>query len=103
MSEPKPIVIDPQAVMLREANHRVANSLQIANSIPLLHARTAATQEVRNELKEAAKRIQAIFLVHRRLYQSAEQGEADLRQYLQDLLAELAASYSDGDAGAEFK
>ena len=61
---------EQQALLLREVNHRIANSLQLISSLIELQARKVADADAREALQRAAERVEAVVLVHRRLYTS---------------------------------
>ena len=83
-----------QDLMLREVNHRVSNSLQIANSMLRLQERRALGEEAKHELGKAADRIGSISLIHTRLYQAGDMRAIKIGAYLRDLCVDLAASGS---------
>jgi two-component system, sensor histidine kinase PdtaS len=97
-----PLTDRGDGLFIREAHHRIANSLQLACSFLHLRARRAATREVRNELAEIATRINAVGLLHRRLCHTESGAFVDLRAYVHVLCAELGASVIGGN-GAEFR
>jgi two-component sensor histidine kinase len=78
-----------QALMMQEVNHRVANSLQLISSLIDLQARKVADPEAQEMLKRAAKRVDAVTLVHRRLYTSHDVEFVDMDKYLGGLIDEL--------------
>ena len=78
-----------QALMLREVNHRIANSLQLISSLIELQARRVADPAARDMLKSAADRVEAVTLVHRRLYTSNDVEAVAMDQYLAGLVDEL--------------
>jgi two-component sensor histidine kinase len=78
-----------QALLLREVNHRVANSLQLITSLIELQARKVADPEARGMLRRAAERVEAVTLVHRRLYTGNDVEFVDMDQYLEGLIEEL--------------
>lgn len=53
---------------IREAHHRVKNTLQIAASVLSLHARAAASEQVRSALRDSYGRLQLLAKVHELLY-----------------------------------
>lgn len=61
-------------LLVREVQHRVANSLQLVSSFLLLQRRAMTSPDARHDLEEASRRIHALGHIHRRLY-SASQGE----------------------------
>ena len=78
-----------QALLLREVNHRIANSLQLISSLIELQARRVADPAARDMLKHAADRVEAVTLVHRRLYTSNDVEAVAMDQYLEGLVEEL--------------
>jgi light-regulated signal transduction histidine kinase (bacteriophytochrome) len=72
--------------LLREVNHRVQNSLQLVQAFLSLQAR--ADPAIADRLEEASRRLSAVALVHRRLYQGDQVETVDLARYLEDLLAD---------------
>jgi len=86
--------------LLREVNHRVQNSLQLVQSFLALQARAEAGTETAKNLEEAQRRISAVALVHRRLYQADHVETVDLARYLEELIGEMReAMGSDWAAG----
>ena len=89
-------VVVRQEALLREVNHRVANSLQLVSS--LVHMQTAAVRdgEAKDALRDTQARISAIMQVHRRLYTSDDVERVDVSEYLQGLVSELQLSLPGG-------
>jgi chemotaxis protein methyltransferase CheR len=79
-------------VLLREMEHRVANSLQIIASILLLKARSASSEETRQHLKDAHLRVLSVAEVQRHLHTSTGIEEIDVVSYLSKLCSSLASS-----------
>ncbi|GGE54266.1 hypothetical protein GCM10007276_34180 [Agaricicola taiwanensis] len=75
--------------LLKEVNHRVQNSLQLVSGFLHLQARSSNDEAVKIQLQEAQKRLTAVALVHRRLYQDDSVEIIDLSRYLEDLLSEM--------------
>ncbi len=80
--------------LLKEANHRVANSLQIVSAFVRLQASAATSEEARSALRDTQQRITAIAQVHRRLYNSDDLDLVEMSDYLATLLAEVEATWS---------
>jgi two-component sensor histidine kinase len=93
-----------QAVLLKEMNHRVANSLQLISSLIELQARKVGDETARALLRQAAERVEAVTLVHRRLYTSQDVETVDMASYLAGLVEELsrATHGSDGAGTIQF-
>ena len=88
-----------QAVLLREVNHRVANSLQLISSLIELQARRADAGGARRCCGHAAERIEAVSQVHRRLYTSDDVQFVEMDEYLAGLVEELRRATEAGEAG----
>jgi two-component sensor histidine kinase len=86
-----------QRLLLREVNHRVANSLQLISSLIELQARRVGDEQARGMLRRAAERVEAVALVHRRLYTSSDIKFVEMDQYLAGMIDEFRrALESDG-------
>ncbi|MCG5234680.1 response regulator [Xanthobacter oligotrophicus] len=81
-----------RALLLREMNHRVGNSLQII--VSLLNVQASATEDgrVKEALNSARNRVSAVAQVHRRLYTSDQIATVALDQYIGSLLDDLQVS-----------
>ena len=86
-----------QALLLQEVNHRIANSLQLISSLIELQARKVADADAREALKRAAERVEAVTLVHRRLYTSNDVESVAMDQYLEGLIDELRRAVTADD------
>lgn len=80
--------------LLREVNHRVANSLQLVSAMVHMQAAGLANPEARTMLTDTERRIQAIAQVHRRLYTSDDVESVAMDDYLEALLADLEKTCS---------
>ena len=83
---------DRAEALLSEVNHRVANSLSMVAALIDLQLRAAKDPAIRDALFETQSRINAVGLVHKRLYSSGEVGVVELQEYLSGLLGQLASS-----------
>ena len=81
-----------QRTMLREMEHRIANSLQIIASILLLKAGAVGSEETRLELRDAHKRVMSVAAVQSHLHAVNGIERIDIAPYLTKLTAGLAAS-----------
>lgn len=86
------------ALLAREIQHRVANSLQIIASVLMLSARRVQSEEVRGHLTNAHHRVMSIATAQK-LLSDSQVGQVPLRPYLVQLCASLGASMiADDDA-----
>lgn len=81
-----------RALLMREVNHRVGNSLQMIASMLTLHANAAGNPEVSEALTDATGRVLAVAQVHRRLYTSDDVQSVAVDQYLEALIEDLRRS-----------
>ncbi len=76
-------------VMLREIHHRVKNNMQVISSLFNLQAGHTLDRECREILKKGQTRIQAMSLVHEKLYRSRDLSRIDLAAYAKSLATQL--------------
>ena len=81
--------VEQRDALLREVNHRVANSLAIVAALARLQSNALADPSARHALDEMQLRINAIAGVHRRLYTSDDVRSVRLDEYLAGLAEEL--------------
>jgi len=84
-----------RAVLLREVNHRVSNSLQLIASMLQIQAANSGSDETREALKTAVARVLAVAEVHKRLYTSDGVESVSVDQYLSELINDLRRSAED--------
>jgi len=84
-------LLQEKAVLLKEVQHRVANSLQIIASVLMQSARNVNSEETRSHLHNAHNRVMSIANVQRQL-SSSDGGDVELRLYFNQLCKSLAAS-----------
>ena len=82
-------------VTIREIHHRVKNNLQTVSSLLKIQARKSESEEVKNSLQQALRRVNAIGLVHEALSEVSQQDVEfdDVFQQILRLVGELYASY----------
>jgi two-component sensor histidine kinase len=88
---------DRAELLLKEVNHRVANSLAIVAGLLALQRHSLSDPAAQNLLDQMSARIMAIAGVHRRLYTSQDVTVVDLTEYLTSLIEDLKRAM--GDAG----
>jgi two-component sensor histidine kinase len=88
-----------RAVLLREVNHRVGNSLALVASFLRMQGTTGEEAHVREALAAAQGRVLAVARVHKRLYTSDDVRSVALDQYLRALVADLEASAAAATRG----
>lgn len=83
---------DRAELLLREVNHRVANSLAIVAALTNLQRNSLTDPSARRALDEMQARILAIAGVHRRLYTSQDVQWVDMQAYFGGLIEELRSA-----------
>lgn len=84
---------DEKEVLIREIHHRVKNNLQIISSLLKAEQRNSSSEEVKDVLSYSRKRIEAMALVHEKLYIQTDLSNIDLEDYLLDICENLILSY----------
>ncbi|HUF44910.1 MAG TPA: sensor histidine kinase, partial [Aestuariivirgaceae bacterium] len=85
-------LLEQKEILLRELQHRVANSLQIIASILLIKARTVRSPETRLHLQDAHKRVLSVAAMQEQLEASGNGESIAVGPYLTGLCETLASS-----------
>lgn len=78
-----------QALLLREIHHRVKNNLQIVSSLLSLEAHRPAAADLADRYSESQRRVEAMALVHEKMYRSDSVARLDFGDYVEDLAVGL--------------
>ena len=89
--------------LLKEVNHRVANSLQLVSAMVSMQSRHLGDDAARKALADTQRRIQAIAQVHRSLYTSDEVESVAVDEYLAAIVAELEDTWSSPAARRDIR
>lgn len=84
-------------VLLKEIHHRVKNNLQVISSLLNLQSKGITDEHARQVLEDGKERIQAIALIHHRLYQNEVLSYITMQDYLPDLINQLKRTYVSAD------
>jgi two-component sensor histidine kinase len=76
--------------MMREIHHRVKNNLQVITSLLNMQQRAMKDPAAREAMGDTRQRITALALIYRALYQSPDLRVVDVRQFLEELVAQLS-------------
>jgi PAS domain S-box-containing protein len=85
--------LNEKEVLLRELYHRTKNNMQVISSLLGLKAADVNDPLTTSILEDMKNRIQAIALVHQKLYQSQNLSRVNIREYITDLTDLLKSSY----------
>ncbi|MDO9035380.1 MAG: histidine kinase dimerization/phosphoacceptor domain -containing protein [Methanoregula sp.] len=86
--------LEEKEVLLREIHHRVNNNLQILISLLTLQSRYITDEKTLTAIRESRNRIQAMALVHEKLYRSGNIAKIGLDEYVRFLGASLFQFYA---------
>lgn len=79
--------------LIRELHHRVKNNLQIVSSLLSLQSNRIADDNARQALEEGKTRVDAMAMIHQKLYMNNELAAVNIEEYLDDLSTSLANSF----------
>ncbi|TSE08257.1 tetratricopeptide repeat-containing sensor histidine kinase [Aquimarina algiphila] len=80
-------------ILLKEVHHRVKNNLQIVSSLLRLQHKFGDHKSSFEILQEIQDKIQAMAIIHERLYKSSDLSLINLQTYLDNLLTYFNTSY----------
>lgn len=76
-------------ILLQEVHHRVKNNLQVISSLVNMQVRKLPRGQSREALEECRSRVQAIALIHEKLYQSKDFARVPFSDYARSLVANV--------------
>ncbi|WP_223826599.1 histidine kinase dimerization/phosphoacceptor domain -containing protein [Flagellimonas sp. S3867] len=87
-----------KALLLKELNHRVKNNLQMVSSLLNLQSRELSGHPAQEAILMGRNRVEALSLVHKKLYQEGLETRIFLKDYIEELVLDLFHGY-----GVKFK
>jgi len=81
------------SVMMKELHHRVKNNLQIVSSLLNLQSMRLVDEGAISAVQESKQRVQAMSLIHQRLYKTDDITRINMKEYIKELADFLATSY----------
>lgn len=76
-------------VLLKEVHHRVKNNLQVISSLINMQMRQMDDGEAKDALFECKTRVEAIALIHEKLYQSKDYANVPFSKYVGDIVTNI--------------
>jgi PAS domain S-box-containing protein len=92
LNESLKVTLREREVLLQEIHHRVKNNLQVVSSLIHLQMRKLDAGDNREALGECRSRIQAIALIHEKLYQSSDYARVRFNEYAESLAIGLLSA-----------
>lgn len=84
---------DQIETLIRELHHRVKNNLQVVSGLLSLQSYRTENEEARLAMDEGRMRVEAMAMIHQKLYMDRELASVDMNDYLRNLANSLAGSY----------
>lgn len=88
-------------ILLKEIHHRVKNNLQVISSLLHLQSKQLTDKKAIQVLEDGMERIQAIALIHHKLYQNETFSFITMSEYIPDLVVQLKKTYIREDLKIE--
>ena len=82
--------------LLKEIHHRVKNNLQVIMSLLDSQSRYIDNDAALTAINDSQRRVQAISLIHQKLYQSENTSSIDMPHYIDELVNYLQDSFDTG-------
>ena len=79
--------------LIRELHHRVKNNLQVVSSLMSLQSNRMEDEQAKMALEDGKTRVDAMALIHQKLYLDHELAAVNMQDYLEQLTASLAGSF----------
>jgi two-component system, sensor histidine kinase PdtaS len=83
-----------KALLLKELNHRVKNNLQMVASLLNLHSRQLKGHPAAEALMAGKYRVEALTLIHQKLYRDDVDTKIDLKDYIEELAKNLVMNFN---------
>jgi len=89
-------LVEEKEWLLKEIHHRVKNNLQIVISLLNTQSKYVDSEEAKDAILESSHRMQAISLIHQKLYQLENTTSVNMPTYITELAAYLETSFNAG-------
>ncbi|MBP7736111.1 MAG: PAS domain S-box protein [Spirochaetes bacterium] len=86
--------LEEKTVLIKELHHRVKNNMQVVSSLISLQARKIDDDRYRGIFMESSNRIQAMAMVHEKIYHSDDLARVDFSRYVREIAERLLYSFS---------
>jgi PAS domain S-box-containing protein len=90
-------------VLLQEVHHRVKNNLQVIASLIGMQARLLEEGGAKSALEECRSRVEAIALIHEKLYQSKDYARVPFSEYARSVAASVFEAGGSSRSGVSLQ
>lgn len=80
-------------LLMKELHHRVKNNLAIVAGLLYLQSNRLSDDNAVRAVREGQQRVEAMSLIHQRLYQGEDVTRVNMRDYIHDLVSGLILAY----------
>jgi two-component sensor histidine kinase len=91
----KDVLLKEKDWLVKEIHHRVKNNLQIVISLLNAQSEFLSHPSALNAIRESRERMQAIAILHQKLYQLDNSSQTDMREYIHELVENIKSSVAD--------
>ena len=87
--------LEQNKTLMKEVHHRVKNNLQVVSSLLYLQSRYIDSNLAKDALQAGRSRVQAMSLLHQKLYQNENIQEVNIKSYFTELCESIFLNYKD--------
>lgn len=84
---------DDLKLMMKELHHRVKNNLAIVSSLLKIQSSKMEDEKAVLAVRQGQQRVEAMSLIHQRLYQNDKVSTINIKEYISDLVDSLMNAY----------
>jgi len=84
-------------MLLKEMHHRIKNNLQMLSSVFSLQSQSLTDENAIQAVKRSESRVNAMALIHRKLYSGEENTSINIKEYITELIQFLVSTYGYGE------
>ena len=82
-----------KTVLIQEVYHRTKNNMAVITAMLSMESRRSENDYVKSTFREINNKIQAMSLVHQKLYKAKDLSNINLKEYIEDLVKLIMQSY----------
>lgn len=88
--------VGEKELLLKEIHHRVKNNLQLISSLLDLQSKKIKDEKVQSVFEEGQSRVEAMSLIHQKLYQGTDLAVINFEDYLNELIGYFSTINENG-------